>query len=70
MSNKCLSLQLLANEYSEASEERLCQLTNSIYEFAFDAFQNGDTDETDSICMEKLYPDLSDADEMFNGEQG
>ncbi|MCK5841932.1 MAG: hypothetical protein KAH31_07185 [Candidatus Sabulitectum sp.] len=21
-------------------------------------------------CMEKLYPDLSDADEMFNGEQG
>jgi len=54
MSNQCLSLQFLANEYSEASEERLCQLTDSIYEYAFDAFQNGDADETDAICTKTL----------------
>ncbi len=57
MENNCSPLQLLVNEFSEASEERLQKLTEDICQYVEEAFKNGDNtlvEKTCSIALQQL----------------
>lgn len=54
MENNCSSLQLLAAELTDSGEERLQELVDNIYEFALNAYRNGDNSLTENTCIRTL----------------